>query len=107
MTRSHRAVGNTVGDIVEDNWRQSQIHVVTRSHRAMGDTVETQWETQREKKWGTKPDPCRDNISQSSGRLSGRQSETKPDPGRDKISQNSGRHSGDTVGGTVGDNVGD
>ena len=48
------------------------MHVVTRSHRAVGDTVEdtvgdtveTQWETQ----WETKPDPFCDKISQSSGR---------------------------------------
>ena len=73
-------------------------------------------------KWETKPDPCRDKISWSSGKRRGRHSgrrrgdkaksmsgqdltehwetqwqakwETKPDPCRDNISQSSGRRSG-------------
>ena len=129
MTRSHRAVGDTVEDKVEDkvgDGRQSQINVVTRSHRAVRHTVETQcktkWGTKWETQWETKPDPCRDKISQSSERHSGRHSGeqswrqsqihvvtrshravgdkvdkkwgAKPDPCRDKILQSSGRHSG-------------
>ena len=61
-------------------------------------------EINRETKWETKPDPCRDKISQSSrrhsgkksGRQSGRQSQIH-------VVTRSHRAVGDTLGETVGD----
>ena len=55
-----------------DKAAQSRIHIVTRSHRALGDRVGEQ----SERRWGTRPHPCRDKISQSTRRRKqgGRQS---------------------------------